>query len=89
MRKIKLKQWDKIEIDWQDSITNTSGWKEPAEFDWKGHVAATYHMAIGYYVNETKSVITICQAYAVDNFHMFIGAFTIPKGCIIKIRKLK
>jgi hypothetical protein len=87
MRKFKL--WDKLEIDWMDSVSNTSGWKTPEEFNWKNHYNALYHKAIGYYVNECKDGITICQSYAVDNGGMFTEAFTVPRGCIQKIKKLK
>lgn len=89
MRSIKLKQWDKVEIDWVDSIQNTGGWKSPTEFNWKGHYGALHHKLIGYYINECQHGLTICQAYAKDNDQLFVGAFTVPKGCIQKIRKLK
>ncbi len=89
MRSIKLKLWDKVEIDWTDSIQNTGGWKTHNEFNWKGHYGALCHKLIGYYVNECKDGITVCQAYALNNDDMFVGSFTVPKGCIQKIRKLK
>lgn len=89
MRSIKLKQWDKIEIDWLDSIQNTDGWMSPKEFSWEHHYKTLYHKLIGYYVNECKEAITICEAYALDNGEKFVGAWTVPKGCVTKIRKLK
>lgn len=89
MKKIKLKQWDKIEINWIDSIENTSGWTRPVDFKWKDHYNALFHNLIGYYINECTDAITVCQAYALENENSFVGAFTVPKGCILKIRKLK
>ncbi len=89
MKKIKFKLWDKIEINWLDSIENTCGWQRPDDFEWKDHYKALQHNLIGYYVTEHTDAITLCQAYAVENENKFVGAFTVPRGCILKIRKLK
>lgn len=89
MKNTKLKKWDRVEIDWVDSIQNTGGWKSPDDFSWKTHYGAMHHKTIGYYINECKLGITVCQAHADDNDDLFVGAFTMPKGCILKIRKLK
>ena len=85
----KFKLWDKVEIDWLDAVESTSGWISPEDFGWKAHYNALEHKIIGYYANECTDAITVCQARAVDNDEKFVGAFTVPKGCILKIRKLK
>ncbi len=84
-----LKLWDKIEMDWLDSIHNTDGWSNMDNFGWDRHYRALYHKAIGYYLKSTKDAITICQARAIDNAEGFIQAFTIPLGAITKIRRFK
>ena len=92
MKKInlkQLKQWDKVEINWLDAVKNTGGWSSLDDFNWKSHYNAMPHNIIGYYINECVDGITVCHAYAVDNNYSFDGAFTIPKGCILGIKKLK
>ena len=85
----KFKLWDRLEIDWIDAVENTNGWRPPEDFNWKDHYAALDHKIIGYYVNECTNAITVCQAYAVNNHNNFVGAFSIPKGSIQKIRRIK
>lgn len=43
---------------------------------------------MGYYINERKEAMTICQAYAMNNREKFVGAWTFL-SYITKIRKLK
>jgi len=90
MKHIHLKLWDKIEIDWIDSVRSTLGWRDRRDFPWDIHYDAMHIKTIGYYMNMTKNALSITQAYVYkreseDN----IGVFSIPIGCIKKIRRLK
>lgn len=89
MKNMKFKLWDKIEIDWIDSVQSTRGWEYKVDFPWKTHYNAMPQKTIGFFTNQTKDAISVCQAYSLNRDENLIGVFTIPKGCINKIRKLK
>jgi len=86
---MKLKLWDHIEIDWIDSIQSMRGWCERNEFPWNDHYKALYQRTTGYFTNQTKEAISVCQSYAQDNYGQCVGMMSIPLGCIKKIRRIK
>ena len=90
MKYKKLKKFDKIEVEWMDSV-HDSGWckddsyiNDEKDVDFK---------TTGYYLGETKRTIQIIQSMGkgVDNKnrHSVDAMMQIPKRCILKIRKLK
>lgn len=88
MKKINLKKWDKIEIEWIDSVCSTRGWSDINDFPWKKHYNNTRQIAMGYYTNSSKDVLSISQVHSCEDDDM-MGVFSIPIGCIKKIRRVK
>ena len=88
---MKLKQFDLIEIEWIDSVENTCGWTDLKTFDFNRHYSHLPQKTVGYFIKETKDAISTskCRSgYIDDNGCDFNGLWTIPKGCIKKIRKI-
>lgn len=87
----KLKKFSRIEITWSDSI-HMSGWVKLKHWEEEekkdGH--GIKHLTIGYVIFQDDSVITVCQSMNDEPaFTKTIDAImTIPKGCIIRIKRL-
>ncbi len=88
---MKLKKFDLIEIDWDDSVENTSGWNDFDNFDFDNHYQHLSQKTVGYFLKETKNAISTskCRGLIEKYGGQFNGVWTIPKGCIKKIKKLK
>jgi hypothetical protein len=86
---VKLKKFDIVEIDFLDSIENTDGWTPLKKFNFKDHYGSLAHRVTGYFVNQTKQAISVCQAHSVENGEMVVGVWSVPIGAITKIRKFK
>lgn len=89
MKKINLKIWDKVEIDWIDSVQSLRGWEDKQDFPWKDHYEAMIQKTMGYFTNMTKDAVSVCQSYSPDNDEHCIGMMSIPIGCIKNIKRFK
>ena len=89
---MKLKKYDLIEIEWMDSIENTSGWHTEKSFKFDEHYSFLVQKTVGYLIKESKDAISTSKCRGMishEGGFDFNGLWTIPKGCIKKIRKLK
>ena len=88
----KLKRWDKIEIEWIDSISPSSRWKPIDGMDWDYEEKFMIHRTCGYFLQKSKTSICICQSYQKeiysDGDRMMEGAIMIPICAVIFVRKL-
>lgn len=83
---MELKKYQKIEIQWLDSM-HTSGWLK--ENTVKPSKEKLKHKTIGYFIEEDKLSVLVCQSYQENEEVKHIDSIMeIPKGCIIKIIKL-
>lgn len=87
---MKDKSLKRVEIIWRDSMADRQAPWQPIEDYIKEFEEETF-LSIGYLVHKDKHNVHICQ-----NLHGFDGKydrggnyFTIPLGCIIKIKYLK
>jgi hypothetical protein len=89
--KKKLKLSDAIEIEWIDSMDHSGfGWEFLEDVDFEKHYNSMPIKTIGYFVNETEESITTTASMAKPEGNVSLnGMWTIPKGCIKKIRLVK
>ena len=74
-----------VEVDWVDSASR-GRWDSLANY--KKEVTA-YCRSAGYLIANTKRHIIVLQTQGANTINDALDAITIPKGCILKIRKLK
>ena len=75
----------KLEVTLMDSCSCTKSWstrEEALEWAEEGVIAQT----VGYFVSESKDWLTIAASYHEDQYG---GLWNIPKGCIVRRRRLK
>lgn len=76
---LKIKQYELVLVTWQDAWANT-------EDETKSFV----HTTTGFFYRETKKEIVLAQSnYPAGDDKISNNFFGIPKGCIVKIKKLK
>ena len=87
---MKLKQEDKIEIIWRDTFGFT-GWNFEDEIKEKiAEVSKENTSSVGYLIGEIGNFIVICTSLEPHPDFAKWGTYkAIPKGTILKIRKLK
>jgi len=88
---MKLKKYDKIEIDWTDSCTHVTRWTDEKKYDYeKDDKFTRTGKSTGYYLKSTKSNIFFCQRlFGLEKDRDVGGVDSIPRGCILKIKKVK
>ena len=85
MAKRSYKRNEIIEIEWEDASCH-HGWRSNAVLDKDEDVERC--RTIGYFYKETKKSIRLSPAVD-DTENERSDTWTIPKGCICKIRRLK
>jgi len=75
----KLRKHDKIVIRWIDSSAPAGIWFHEESVDTETPLEI---QSIGYFLEKSKSQISICMGYHDDEIH---GLYYIPIGCIIEI----
>lgn len=80
-----MKKFQIIEIQWLDSLS-LSGWQKIDGIE-PSSLPMMKHRTLGYYLDENKRSIVVFQSCRDDNKYVD-GIFEIPKGCILKIKKL-
>jgi len=90
---MKLKPYQKIEIEWFDSLSS-GGWvslKNSKEE--RGDLDRLTHYSIGYFLEKTPFSVVICQSYQKkifdDGDRNTDNRLEIPLGAIKKIKKIK
>jgi hypothetical protein len=71
-----------VEVEWIDSCGNTKIWEFIEGLD---HMLPLPATSVGYLIEKTKTYITIAQTLSEQSV---ARRFTIPLGCVKKIRKL-
>ena len=88
----KLKRWDKIEIEWIDSMSPNSKWKAIDSMDWDDEEEYMSHRSCGYFLNKSKTSICVCQSYQKkiysDGDRMMDNTIMIPICAFISVRKV-
>jgi hypothetical protein len=79
----------KFHVIWMDStFFNGRAWYTSAHFKQIQHDAECKPVeSVGYFMGKTKK--TICMCSGITKAGEFGGVFTIPRGCIISMRRLK
>ena len=80
-----MKRYQIIEIEWLDSMA-ASGWQKAADVI-PSPLEEISHKTLGYFFAENERSILVVQSRRNDLKYLD-GVFEIPKGCIIKIKKL-
>lgn len=80
-----MKKYDIIEVTWVDSHSDEGVWKDKREFeDWIIEGAQKAEVkTVGYFLQEDKDFIRICQSK--DGGELLDSLFAIAKPCIKKI----
>jgi len=78
----RLRKGDRVEIVWEDIISDSS-WVEDDDAAKKG--TCTCH-TIGYYVNRTRMVLRVSHCYNAEKQR---SVDVIPRGCITHVHKLR
>lgn len=90
---MKLTKWDKVEIIWLDSY-RTHGWL-PLEDVMTDEDISLDHRTIGYFIDQTKRQISVCQSSKLNEQLIsepetqIDAVMNIPKKAIVNIIKLK
>jgi hypothetical protein len=72
-----------VEVWWLDS----HAWERPwIEMDQRPPHSAAACKSVGYLIEKDKHFVIVSQSMGDDEYG---GAFSIPRGCIVKIRRLK
>jgi len=88
----KIKPYQKIEVEWFDSL-GSSGWLslKSAETE-MGDIERLTNYSVGYFIKKTPFSIVICQSYQKKIFEEgdrnIDNRLEIPLGAIRKIKKL-
>ena len=85
---MRFKQFDLLEIDWVDSLSDESGWTSLENYDYDDLYLNLTHLSVGYLIKESKKAITLAHSIR-ENQTFMLGVITIPKGCINHITKIK
>ena len=85
---MKLKQFDLVELEWNDALSDEDKWAELEDYDFADLDTNLLHRTTGYLIRENKIAFTVAQSLR-DNKQFILGIMTVPKGCIVKMRKLK
>ena len=80
-----MKKYQIVEIEWLDSMA-ASGWQRTVDIV-SSPLEGMAHKTLGYFFTENKRSILVVQSRRND-LEFLDGVFEIPKGCIIKIKKL-
>ena len=85
----KLKKWDIVEIQWEDSV-HEGGWcKEKKLLDEDEQLD---HHTVGYLLEETKRYVSVVQSYGDvkddEGVRLVDSSMMIPKRSIINIKKI-
>ena len=88
----KLNQWDKIEIEWIDSIGPTSRWKAIDSMEWEEEEKFMLHKSCGYFLNKSKTSICVCQSFQVEKYsdgdRMMEGTIMFPLCAVTSVKKV-
>jgi len=73
-------------VVWIDTHFHGGTWHTSAHFKPLQKQAETPCVSVGYFLGKTKKTICMCHTVGGDDFG---GIYTIPRGCIIKMRRMK
>ncbi|HDY68436.1 hypothetical protein LCGC14_2861820 [marine sediment metagenome] len=87
-KKIKIKKYQIIEIEWLDSL-HTTGWMKEESVQ-TTPLEKMKHKTLGYFLREDEKSLLVIQSYGnfIEGSPMVDGIMEIPKGCILRIKKL-
>ena len=84
--KVPTKMFEKIEVDWEDSVMDQSGWVDINNYDFDGHLVAMKYFTSGYFVRKIENALFICQSFRPDG--QACGIISIPFTAIKRIIKV-
>ena len=86
LKKRELKKFDRIEIEWVDSLHN-SGWIIESKVNLSGK--ELLHKTLGYFLKEDKVSVIVFQSFQINVDPKSLDALMeIPKVAIKKIKKI-
>lgn len=83
----QFKVFEKIEVEWDDSVMDQSGWVAIDDFNFDNHLKAMRYFTSGYFLRKTENALFVCQSYRPDG--QLCGIMAIPFKAINKIIKVK
>ena len=94
MKKQKVDLFDKVEVTWYDALSaGNKPWKKLKKYlrqNKKSVIPQMTQKTIGYIVENKKKYIDLTMTRGIGDHKDVIGTtFTIPKGCIKKIKRFK
>jgi hypothetical protein len=82
------KMFEKLEIHWEDSVMDQSGWADIGNFDYEAHIRAMQYETSGYFLKKTENALFVCQSCRKDK-DQACGIMAIPFTAIKKIIRIK
>jgi hypothetical protein len=83
----KLPMFEPIEIDWEDSVLDQSGWCSSKDYDFAGHIQAMQYRTTGYFLKKEANALFVCQSHRDDG--QICGIMAIPFTAIKRVMKVK
>jgi hypothetical protein len=85
---LKLKKWDYILVEWNDSARSFVGWSALDEFDFETHKERGMGcISVGVFLKYDEDNLYITQTYHRLQDEI-LGVLSIPKKAILKISRL-
>ena len=81
-----LKLFEKIEIQWEDSVADHGGWCPIEDYDFDGHKEAMRYSSTGYFLKKDGNSFFFCSSYRKDGH--ITGVYGVPFSAINKVIKL-
>lgn len=86
-----MKTLDVVRVVWRDALGSNKSWEDID--DTKEEVKGTWDImeSIGFFIYQDKRYLTLSQSVQFNRLSelcKFGGVFSIPTGCIVKMRKV-
>lgn len=91
MREGDIKKYNAVWIEWVDSCLKLPVWFSPGKLVDETNEPKERFYTLSYLVHENKKEYVLAASihFNEDGIANFGQVFTIPKGCVVKIKKIK
>jgi hypothetical protein len=66
-------------------------WEDTKEIDWEGQLSMMAKKTAGYVIDHSRAIVSLAATGSIPPIckDHISGLWTIPRGCIVEIRKLR
>ena len=80
-------QFERVEVNWEDSVKDQGSWCNITEYDFDSHYRSMQYKTIGYFLIKKENSFFVAQSFREDGD--ISGVMGIPYSAIKSIRVIK